>query len=358
MSLEDPRPRTTATGAPLPQRIRLSASGGWAELAADDLTESGIVLSTGPDPAQLAEQSHVEREDPSWLLHDYTHRMSSVLWTVSDRLWSGGPARGERVGSGAVSGRAGAGPGDEADRANSSEGCAGPASALHVGAGALTMPRWIEQHWPRTAQTVLDIEPELVDFVLEHLPMRARPENIIADAAEVFRDGGDSQGEGGVASERTAAVPPSNIGVEQGGGETGRPTPGVLVRCRFDVVITDLFNSAAAPAALTSAEFYASTLRALRPGGLLLMNLGDDAGMAFARAQLEKLLALLPDSSHALLTAPEAVLAGAEEGNLVFALTPSAPFSEPELERIWAAGPHPGDVLTGAELNTWSLAGR
>lgn len=267
-------------------RIQLSFSGHFAELRPDDLTETGVVLSTGPSPDQMAEQSHVEVEDPAWLLHDYTHRMSSVLRAVAPRLW------GER-----------------------------PASVLHLGAGALTLPRWIHAQWPGSAavaQTVVDIEPELVDFVLEHVPMPVAPENIVADAAEVLLPGG------------------------------------ALAGHSFDVVIVDLFNSAEAPASLVSAEFFDQVLRALNSRGLLLMNLGDDAGMEFARGLTSTLLAAVGEPEGSLLTGPDAVLSARQEGNLVFAAVPGEGLTDFERQLVWAAGPHPGEVLTGDELTDWA----
>lgn len=274
-------------------RIRLSLSGQYAELTADDLTENGVVLSTGPEPGEMAEQSHVEVGDPGYLLHDYTYRMGSVLQAAAERLW---------------------GPGDAAD----DERAPGPATALHLGAGALTLPRWMDHRWPGMRQAVVDIESELVGFVLEHVPMDNPPESIVADAAAVL---------------------------EPGGALAGR---------RFDVVIVDLFNSADAPASLTSPEFCAQVLETLTPDGLLLVNLGDDAGMGFARHLVGTLLEAMDDPDRALLTAPDAVLDAREEGNLVFAATPSAPFAEFERQLIWAAGPHPGDVYSGSELREWA----
>lgn len=312
MSLEDPRRHTTAARTPLPARIRLSASTGWAELTADDLTETGVVLSTGPSPEQMAEQSHVERGDPSWLLHDYTHRISAVLRAAAPRLWGD-----VRPVSDAQAGIANDDDGDS-DTLGDGGSTAGPRSVLHLGAGALTLPRWIEERWPQASQTVLDIEPDLVGFVLEHLPMRTTPESVVADAAEALSPGGVMSGRD------------------------------------FEAVIVDLFNSPEAPEQLTSPEFFSAVLQGVAPQGLLLVNLGDDAGMAFARRVIHTLLELVPQASCALLTAPDPVLAGEEEGNLVFACTPSSPFSQPELQLIWAAGPHPGDVLIGPGLEDWA----
>lgn len=284
----------------LPQRIRLSWSGSWAVLEHDDLTETGVVLSIDG-----AEQSHVEVGEPGYLLHDYTYRMASILQA-----------------SGHVSG----------------DGGKRSPSVLHLGAGALTLPRWIDHYEPNAEQFVVDIEPELVDFVLEHLPMPRPPHAVVADAAEVL--GSD----------------------------------GALAQQTFQVAVIDLFNGAHAPASLTSTSFYSQVLAALEPEGLLLVNLGDEPGMQFAQQQVAQLLHAVrsaessgskpADSSavtpapgcpvRCLLTAPLSVLSGSYEGNLVFAVQRGRPFSDAALDQIWADGPHPGDVLYGESLETWT----
>ncbi|MBE1513894.1 spermidine synthase [Nesterenkonia halotolerans] len=273
-------------GLGLPRSQRLSFSGSLAELHLDDLTEDGVVLSIGG-----AEQSHVEVGDPGFLLHDYLIRMAAVLQTCArERLSARGAHQAPQI--------------------------------LHLGAGALTLPRWLEHHFPEVEQTVLDIEPELVEFVLEHLPMRTLPHNLIADAA--------------------AAIAPG----------------GVLAGRTFDVVVVDLFNSAEAPAQLTSTQFHARAFEQVAPGGLLLMNLGDEPPMDFVRAQVASLLeasaGLGTSNDSALLSAPTDVLEARAEGNLTFAARRSAPLEQTELNAIWAAGPHPGDVLSGEELHQWA----
>ncbi|NYJ17389.1 spermidine synthase [Nesterenkonia sandarakina] len=294
----------------LPRSQRLSFSGQLAELTKDDLTEDGVVLSIGG-----AEQSHVELGDPDFLLHDYLFRMGAVLQTCArERL---APA-------------AAGSPDAAATRVP---------RVLHLGAGALTLPRWIEHHWPEVEQTVVDIEPELVDFVLEHLPMRTSPRNLVADAAAVLGAGG------------------------------------ALEQASFDVVVVDLFNSAAAPEHLRSPAFHRAVFEKVLPGGLLLVNLGDEPPMDFVRAQVLSLLeaaaatapqsaqepqaALTPEAadaaaSCALLSAPHEVLEGLTEGNLSYAARRGAALAQTELNAIWAAGPHPGDVLSAEELLAWA----
>ncbi|GAA3285751.1 fused MFS/spermidine synthase [Nesterenkonia halobia] len=273
--------------ARLPASVRLSASGTVAELRCDELTDAGVVLSIDG-----AEQSHVEVADPDFLLHDYTVRESAVLRTAARDLVRA-DARGQ---------------------------------VLHLGAGALTLPRWLGHHAPGLEQTVVDVEPELVDFVLAHLPMEPAPRSVVADAATVFADDGALAGE------------------------------------RFDLVLVDLFNSSEAPEALTSTAFHRTTLGATADGGLLLMNLGDEPPMDFAAEQVRRVAeALGPLGAAAdelwdrlLLTAPADVVAGEAEGNLVLAASPQAPFAEATVNAVWASGPHPGETLTGAALRDWA----
>ncbi|TDS85856.1 spermidine synthase [Nesterenkonia aurantiaca] len=299
----------------LPRSQRLSFSGQLAELVKDDLTEDGVVLSIGG-----AEQSHVELGDPDYLLHDYLFRMGTVLQTCARERLGGAPAAG------------------------ASTAATGAPRVLHLGAGALTLPRFIEHHWPAVEQTVVDIEPELVEFVLEHLPMRRSPRNLVADAAAVLGPGGALQG------------------------------------VSFDVVVVDLFNSAAAPEHLRSPEFHRAVLEQVVPGGLLLVNLGDEPPMDFVRAQVVSLLdaaatlipnaSAVPDASGnpgasiapgteqaarcAMLSAPSDVLEARAEGNLSFAARRGAALEQTELNALWAAGPHPGDVLSAEELLQWA----
>lgn len=261
----------------LPQSIRLSHSGQVAELSQDPLTEDGVMLSIGG-----AEQSHVEVGDPDFLLHDYIRRMRSVLTARAS---------------------------PEHDDALS--------SALHLGAGALTLPRWMAAWRPGISQTVVDIEPELVDFVLTHLPMEPAPENVVGDAAEVLSPGG------------------------------------TLTERSYGTVVVDLFNSASAPETLTTGEFFRSAWTAVSPAGLLLVNFGDEADMSFARRLTQTLMQSVGESSRTcLLSAPQDVLSRQAEGNLVFA-TSSTDFTENELGQIWAAGPHPAEVLSGEDLENW-----
>lgn len=290
----------------LPRERRLDPSGRVARLEHDELTDSGVMLSIDG-----AEQSHVEVSDPSFLLHDYTFRIASASTTL-------GPLSGP-----------------------------GSLSVLHLGAGALTLPRWIDAERPHTAQTVVDYERGLVDFVLDALPMDRAPRNLVADAATVLEAGGELAGE------------------------------------TFDVVVVDLFNGSDAPESVTSAGFFATLLTALNDPGrenaphsvtddvepragdraLLLLNLGDVPGMAFARRLVHRVVNVLAETcpslsawDHAVLSAPADVVEAEAEGNLVLTLRPFRAIESRESGALWAAGPHPGEVLTAAQLQAWAEA--
>lgn len=252
-----------------------------AELTADDLTPTGVVLSTGTAETGMSEQSHVEVGDPTFLLHDYLRRMRSILTASA----------GDHFDDGA------------------------PHTALHLGAGALTLPRWMELHWPQVSQTVVDYELELVDFVLRLLPMRVAPESVVADAADALQ--------------------------------------GELADRQFDVVVVDLYNSSDAPQRLTSTDFFSAVQQKLSSRGMMLMNFGDDADMRFARRIVRTLLETVHREA-ALLTGPQSVLGAEEEGNLVLATAPGSRFTPEQLSQIWAAGPHPGEVLSGVQLSSWA----
>src|SRR3954454_25070030 len=78
-------------------------------------------------------QSHVDLDDPTHLHFEYIARMGAVI----DRL------RMPRQ----------------------------PLTAVHLGGGALTIPRYVEATRPGSRQQVVELEPALWDLVREHLPL-------------------------------------------------------------------------------------------------------------------------------------------------------------------------------------------
>lgn len=252
-----------------PQR-RLS-DGSIARIVPSGFT-SGYELEVGGTP-----QSHVDLDDPTHLHFEYVARMGAVI----DRL---------RL------------PGQ-------------PLTAVHLGAGALTIPRYVAHTRPGSRQQVIELEPALVDLVREQLPLPR-------GAAIRVRIGDAREGLGRLPAALTGAV---------------------------DLLVSDVYAGAQTPAHLTTVEFYRAAAALLGPEGVLLVNVADGAGLAFARRQVATVRAVLP---HVVLLAEVQTLKGRRFGNLVIAAS-AAPLPTEWLPRLMAAGPHPAKVAHGAELDAF-----
>lgn len=227
-------------------------------------------------------QSHVDLDDPTHLHFEYVARMGAVI----DQL------RMPRQ----------------------------PLTAVHLGAGALTIPRYVEATRPGSRQQVIELEPALTGLVREHLPL---PKG----AAIRIRIGDAREG--------LSRLPAALIGA-------------------VDLLVSDVYSGAQTPAHLTTIEFYTAAARLLAPEGVLLINVADGAGLAFARRQVATVRAVLP---HVVVLAEVQTLKGRRFGNLVVAASP-APLPTEWLPRLMAAGPHPAKVAQGAELDEFVRAAR
>jgi spermidine synthase len=195
-----------------------------------------------------------------------------------------------------------------------------PLTAIHLGAGALTIPRYVEATRPGSRQQVAELEPALWDLVRENLPL-PRGASIrvrIGDARAVL----------------------------------GRLPAGLAGAA--DLVVSDVYSGAQTPAHLTTVEFYTEAARFLAPDGVLLVNVADGAGLAFARRQVATVAAVL---EHVIVLAEVQTLKGRRFGNLVIAAS-RAPLPTEWLPRLMAAGPHPAKVAQGAEVVEFARGAR
>lgn len=248
--------------------------GGVARIVPSEFT-SGFELIVDGTP-----QSHVDLDDPTHLHFEYVVRMGAVI----DQL----PA--------------------------------GPLTAVHLGAGAMTLPRYVEATRPGSRQQVIELEAPLAQLVREHLPLP-----------------------------RGAA-----IRVRIGDAREGaRRLPDALTG-HCDLVISDVYSGAQTPAHLTSVEFYRELSGLLAPGGVLLVNVADGPGLAFARRQVATIADVLPEIG---ILADTQVLKGRRFGNLVIAASAS-PLPTEWLPRMLAAGPHPAKIAQGAEVTAFVQGAR
>ena len=190
-----------------------------------------------------------------------------------------------------------------------------PITAVHLGAGALTLPRYIEATRPGSRQQVIELERELVDFVREHLPWSPR--------ASIRVRYGDAR-------DVVSRLP---------GGLAGSA----------DLLVIDIFSGALIPSHVTSIEFYRAALEVLAPDGIVLVNVADGPGLQFARAQAATLREAVGEIA---VLAEASVLKGRRYGNLVL-VGSRVPLPLDWMPRLLAAGPHPAKVVAGAEVRSF-----
>jgi hypothetical protein len=97
---------------------------------------------------------------------------------------------------------------------------------------------------------------------------------------------------------------------------------------------------------VTSLEFYRAASALLAPDGVIVVNVADGPGLAFARNQVATLNAAV--SSVAVLAETQ-ILKGRRFGNLVL-VGSNAELPMDFIPRLLAGGPHPAKAVAGAEL--------
>lgn len=275
----------------LPDPVTLS-SGLVAEIEEDRWVPGAIQLLVDGTP-----QSHVNLRDPSEVFFEYVRRIAHAIDLFRT-------------------------PGQ-------------PISALHLGGGAFTLPRYIEATRPGSRQQVVELESALVELVREAAPLPKRASIRVrhGDAREVL-------------------------------GKLPQGMHGAI-----DLVVVDIFAGSRTPAHVSSTEFYALIAPLLSPDGLVVVNTTDGTGQAFTRSQAATLGAVF--RTVAAVGEPQ-TLKGRRFGNVVLLAaeplgqgvptrTSSSPEAIGELEwlpRLLAGGPHPARMLVGRELDEWLRGAR
>jgi spermidine synthase len=243
---------------------------GTAKLMPDVDRERAWLLTVDEAP-----QSYVDLDEPTHLEFEYTRRLGHALDTLAE------PGR--------------------------------PLDVLHLGGGALTLPRYVAATRPGSRQDVVEADRGLLDLVVEHLPL---------------------PGDAGITLHAADA---------RGWLETAAPDS-------VDVVIADVFGGSRIPAHLTTVAYARAADRVLRPGGIYLANLADAAPFAFLRSQLATFAAVFEELA---VIAEPGVLRGRRFGNAVL-VAAHRPFDVAPLARRTAADAFPARVEHGAGLRDFT----
>ncbi|MFF6780728.1 fused MFS/spermidine synthase [Streptomyces sp. NPDC012510] len=218
-----------------------------------------------------APQSYVDLDEPTHLEFEYARRLGHVLDTVAE------PGR--------------------------------PLDVLHLGGGALTLPRYVAATRPGSRQDVVEYDRGLLDLVAEHLPL--------PHVAGIGLHGADAR-------EWLEAAPADSV----------------------DVLVGDVFGGSRVPAHLTTVAYARAAERVVRADGVYLANLADAAPFTFLRSQLATLNTVFEEL---LLIAEPAVLRGRRFGNAVL-VAAHQPLDVAALARRTAADAFPARVEHGPAL--------
>jgi spermidine synthase len=152
-----------------------------------------------------------------------------------------------------------------------------PLSALHIGGGGLTLPRYLAAVRPGTESLVVEVDPGVVAIDREQLALET-------------------------SDELQVRVADGRVGLAEEAGGTR------------DLVVGDAFGGLSVPWQLTTREAVELIDAALTDDGVYAVNLIDYPPLEFVRAELATLRAVFP---YVLLLARAPALAGEGGGNVV-----------------------------------------
>jgi hypothetical protein len=251
------------------RRVEVAVSGGLAVLEPDRDRPSAGTLWIDDVP-----QSYVDLADPSYLSFEYVRQIGDVIDTVFP------PAR--------------------------------PVAALHLGGGALTLPRFVAASRPGSTQRVAEVDESLIALIRAELPI-VRRDRITISATD------------------------ARAGLE-------RQRPGLL-----DLVVVDVFDRGQVPAAVVSLECFRLLADVLRPSGVAVINIVDGTPLAFARSVVAT---ARTSFRHLAVLAEPSIWRGRRFGNLVVVASATA-LPVDALRRRLAGGVWPARLVDGADLQAF-----
>jgi spermidine synthase len=244
-----------------------------------------------PDPARCAgwvllvdgvAQSYVDLDDPTHLEFSYARQIAAV---VAGHFQEGSGLR-----------------------------------VLHLGGGALCLPRYIGARYPDSEQLVVEKDAALLELVTEHLPWQ--------------QPGPQPQIELGEAAKVATACPD----------------------VAFDLVISDAYRGIEMSLSVATAQFARQLARIVRPGGMCLVNVTDNPPAAFAKVQAATVASAFEQVG---VFAEPKMLAGRRFGNVIIvAVSPPGQLPVAGIERAIARQPDLGAFLCGDQLTSFMTGAR
>jgi spermidine synthase len=244
---------------------------GTAELVPDPRRAGGWTLLVDG-----VAQSYVDLADPRWLEFPYMEMLAAVIEATA-------PAAQDR-----------------------------PMSVLHLGGGALTLPRHLAVTRPHAQQVAVERDGALAKLVLRALPLPAH-------------------------ADITVSIADARAAVES------------VAAAAFDAVIGDVFQAAQMPANVASVQFARHVMRVLRDGGVYAANVLDLPPLTVCRVQAATLREAFDDVC--VIAAP-GMLRGRRYGNVVLAACRSRELPVVELSNLLGRAHR---VLHGADLDAFVM---
>lgn len=178
-----------------------------------------------------------------------------------------------------------------------------PRTAAHLGGALLALPRAVAHRWPSTTQTVVELEPALVELTRSRFPL------------------------------------PAGITMETADARSWLEThPG----SEHDAIVIDIFVGNRIPPAFTSLECMTAARRALREEGRLVLNSVAGPELLFTRRELATLRTVF---EHVAMIVQGSALAGARFGNATL-IASASPIDSDAIRSALSGDPSKGALVT------------
>lgn len=191
-----------------------------------------------------------------------------------------------------------------------------PLDVLHLGAGGLTLPRYLAATRPGSSGLVVEIDGGVVDLVRDRIA--PDPPGIAVQVAD------------------------GRVALEQ------QPAEG------YDVVVGDAFGSVAVPWHLATTQAGGLVRDTLRPDGVYVLNVIDQPPLALLRSQVATVSAVFDE---VVLIAEPSTLSGQEGGNAVLVASGSR-LRVDRLSRVLRERDDTLAVLVGGDLAAFADGAR